>query len=134
MKSLRDGTPGMGPDIATAAGRLRYRSGSGPIGAALQAVGAAATMEHMDVVGTYVSDSGLQVIASYDRTQHGELLHVSISRRDRYPTWGEIKAVREAFFEADEDVMMLLPKRAHYVNVHPNCFHLWQTPTAWNVM
>lgn len=90
MKNWRDGTPGMGPDMA--------------------------------------------VIASYDATPHGRLLHVSISRQDRYPTWGEIKAVREAFFEADEDVMMLLPKRAHYVNVHPNCFHLWQTPTAWNVM
>lgn len=76
---------------------------------------------------------GLRVLVTIDPTPHGRLLHVSISHKHRYPTWEEIKAVREAIYPADIDVMMMLPQEADYVNLHPNTFHLWQTPREWGV-
>lgn len=75
----------------------------------------------------------LRVLASMDDTQHGELLHVSLSYRDLNPSWEDIKVVRGAFFPDDIDVMMVLPKKEDYVNAHKHTFHLWQTPVAWNI-
>ncbi len=75
----------------------------------------------------------LVVLYSLDPTPHGDLLHVSISRPDRYPAWDEIRAVREALLPADADFMLLLPRKSDYVNVHPNCFHLCQTPKEWRI-
>jgi len=62
----------------------------------------------------------MTVLASID---HGAL-HVSIAHSHRYPTWGEIKAVRAWAWDEDTEVVMVL-RRRDYVNVHPNCFHLW---------
>lgn len=76
----------------------------------------------------------LRVIASLDETQHGELLHVSLSFPDRDPSWSDILNVRYAFFSDDIDTMMVLPKLADYVNVHQHAFHIWQTPTEWGVL
>jgi hypothetical protein len=76
---------------------------------------------------------GFTILASIDLTPHGDLRHVSISHKHRYPTWEEIKSVRAAFFDPDTDVMMMLPKAQDYVNVHPNCFHLWETPEGWDL-
>lgn len=77
---------------------------------------------------------GLSVIASIDDTpRFGPLLHVSLAWPDRNPTWGEITAVRGAFFPRDVDAMMVMPRAEDYVNVHAYCFHLWQTPTEWGM-
>lgn len=80
----------------------------------------------------YRGDRGMLVLVSEDATPHGALLHVSVSYADRNPTWAELVDVKEQFF-GDIDVMMVLPKRADYVNIHHHTFHLWQTPVAWNV-
>jgi hypothetical protein len=77
--------------------------------------------------------SGFVVIASVDATHHGELAHVSISHRYRDPTWDEIRQVRDRFFPPNVDVMMVLPKVQDYVNLHPHCFHLYQTPSDWDI-
>ena len=75
--------------------------------------------------------SSLQVLVSEDNTpKWGWLKHVSISRPTRYPDWDEILEVKEQLF-GDVDVMMVMPKKEDYVNVHPYCFHLWQTPEEW---
>lgn len=80
------------------------------------------------------TSNGLRVLASMDDShEHGVLLHVSMSYRSRDPSWNDIKAVRAAFFPETIDVMMVLPKAADYVNVHEHTFHLWQTPTAWDI-
>lgn len=52
--------------------------------------------------------------------------HVSVSLRHRCPTWDEMCAVKERFFEPDECVMQLHPPRSDYVNFHPHCLHLWR--------
>lgn len=88
-----------------------------------------------DVRNTKIFESGdgLGVLVSEDNTpKWGWLKHLSISRHDRYPTWEEILEVKEKIF-GDIDVMMIMPKKSDYVNVHQNCFHLWQTPQEWGL-
>ena len=55
------------------------------------------------------------------------LWHLSISHRERYPTWDEIKEAREEFLPMDKTFAMFFPPSKEYVNIHPNCFHLWET-------
>lgn len=76
---------------------------------------------------------GLVVLLSRDDTQHGPLFHMSISHKHRYPTWDEIAAARYAILPATIDMMMVLPQTSDYVAIHPNCFHLWETPAEWGV-
>lgn len=76
----------------------------------------------------------LRVIASMDRTDaYGPLYHVSLSHPDHLPDWETVRLVRDAYFPADVDVMMVLPRKVDYVNVHEWTFHLWQTPTVWGM-
>ena len=82
----------------------------------------------------YVTRYGLSIIASEDVTpKWGKLMHVSISRRDRYPSWDEIVEVKIHFYGDHKDTMMVIPKRSDYVNVHENCFHLWECPESWDL-
>jgi len=68
-----------------------------------------------------------------DVERWGPLLHISMSYSDHDPSWEEIKALRAIFFPMDCDVAMMLPRQADYVNLHPHCFHLWQTPQMWGI-
>jgi hypothetical protein len=63
------------------------------------------------------------VIASVDAGS----LHVSFSHNSRYPTWDEILAVRAWGFPEETEVVMVLARKSEYVNVHQNCFHLWES-------
>jgi len=80
---------------------------------------------------TYRCVDGMRIIASYDPTPHGLLLHVSVSYRARDPRWRDLRQVRDAFFPADVDVIQVLPRAADYINVHQHCFHLFQAPETW---
>lgn len=64
----------------------------------------------------------LRFIASWS----GGWDHVSVSRRDRCPTWDEMHAVKRLFFDDDEAVMQLHPPAATWRNAHPYCLHLWR--------
>ena len=52
--------------------------------------------------------------------------HVSVSRRDRCPTWDEMCQVKAMFWDEDDCVAQFHPPRSEYVNNHPNCLHLWR--------
>lgn len=52
--------------------------------------------------------------------------HVSVSRNDRCPTWREMCWVKSLFFDEDETVVQFHPKASDYVNIHPNCLHMWR--------
>ena len=52
-------------------------------------------------------------------------VHISISHPKRYPTWDEIKFVRYELGPKDKDMVMYFPPMEEYVNIHPNCFHLY---------
>jgi hypothetical protein len=82
-------------------------------------------------VAVFATISGHTVIHTMEATPHGNLRHISISHPTRYPTWEEIKEARYQFFKDDEDAVMVLPRKTdgiRYVNLHPNCFHLWALP------
>jgi hypothetical protein len=59
--------------------------------------------------------------------------HMSISHRTnwtrvpgRYPTWDEIVEARYQFCPANMTMVMHLPPKEEYVNVHDTTFHLWE--------
>ena len=53
-------------------------------------------------------------------------LHVSVSAKDRCPTWGEMCWVKDQFWGPEECVIQYHPPRSRYVNAHPFCLHLWR--------
>lgn len=82
----------------------------------------------------YAGPRRLHVLATMDETERfGPLLHVSLSYPSRHPDWETIRMVRDAFYPAAADVMMVLPRQEDYVALHDHCFHLWQTPSAWGM-
>ena len=54
--------------------------------------------------------------------------HVSISLPgfNRTPTWDEMCAIKDVFFNKDEIVIQYHPPESEYVNYHPYCLHLWR--------
>ena len=56
------------------------------------------------------------------------LWHLSISCKDRHPTWDEIKTARYRLLSDDLCFGMLLPPSTYYVNVpqQDHVFHLWE--------
>lgn len=59
--------------------------------------------------------------------------HVSVTpgskSRKTCPTWEEMCAIKDIFFEAEDRVVQYHPPRSEYVNNHPYCLHLWR-PTS----
>lgn len=53
-------------------------------------------------------------------------VHASIAKKDSYPTWDEIKDFRYKYLPDHLTFGLLFPPKREYVNVHPNCFHLWE--------
>ena len=58
--------------------------------------------------------------------EHGRW-HISIAHPARYPKWDEIKAARMKYVPHNVTMALLLPGEHEYINVHPNCFHLYET-------
>ena len=52
--------------------------------------------------------------------------HISVSHRNRTPTWDEMCMVKDIFFDDEECVVQYHPPKSHYVNNHPYCLHLWK--------
>jgi hypothetical protein len=52
--------------------------------------------------------------------------HVSVSCRNRVPTWEEMCWVKRLFFNDNECVVQYHPAEKDYVNEHPNVLHLWR--------
>lgn len=52
--------------------------------------------------------------------------HVSVSFKNRIPTWDEMAEVKRMFFYPHETVIQFHPREEDYVNDHPYCLHLWR--------
>ena len=56
--------------------------------------------------------------------------HVSVTpwnqKRQSCPTWEEMCAIKDMFFEPEETVVQYHPPHSEYVNNHPYCLHLWR--------
>lgn len=75
------------------------------------------------------STLSFQVIAS--NTNGWE--HVSVSLPKRTPTWDEMCFIKDLFWEDEEVVMQLHPRKSDYINMHKNCLHLWK-PTHGDIV
>lgn len=51
--------------------------------------------------------------------------HVSVSSKTT-PTWEEMCVIKDLFFEPEEVVMQLHPKKSEYINNCKTCLHLWK--------
>lgn len=52
--------------------------------------------------------------------------HDGPTLRMRTPTWREMSYVKDLFWDGEDIVMQLHPKKSEYVNNHPNVLHLWR--------
>lgn len=82
-----------------------------------------ANMPPGDHLRAFTSNTGLTCFVAREA---GIGWHLSISAPARYPTWDEIADARYRFVPDDVLMAMLLPPRADYANVHPNCMHLYE--------
>jgi len=64
----------------------------------------------------------VQIVASW----LGGWEHVSISMKNRCPTWDEMCALKDIFWGEEECVVQYHPPKSEYVNMHPFCLHLWK--------
>ena len=78
----------------------------------------------------YVNGRSFKVIAS----NGGGWEHVSVSpwsdKRKSCPTWDEMCAIKDMFFEPEERVVQYHPPKSEYVNMHPYRLHLWRPTTG----
>ena len=54
--------------------------------------------------------------------------HVSVSPKHKYkiPTWNDMCVLKDIFFDDEEEVYQIHPKKSEYVNLSENCLHLWK--------
>jgi hypothetical protein len=56
--------------------------------------------------------------------------HVSVNaingKRSRCPSWKEMCFVKDLFWDPEDVVMQLHPRKSEYVNNHPSVLHLWR--------
>jgi hypothetical protein len=77
--------------------------------------------------GAYKSRNGLAVIISCCIEEDGKnWVHLSVSRKNSMPTWGELVDIKEIFLGKNAVAIQVLPPRSEWVNIHPFCLHLYQ--------
>lgn len=64
----------------------------------------------------------IAIIASWG----GGWEHVSVSLRNRCPTWDEMCMIKDIFWGEEECVVEYHPPKSQYVKLHPYCLHLWK--------
>lgn len=64
----------------------------------------------------------LQVIAS----DGGNWEHVSVSMKNRTPSWKQMCFIKDLFWGEDDTVIQYHPAKSEYVNNHEHCLHLWR--------
>lgn len=52
--------------------------------------------------------------------------HVSVSRRNRVPSWEDMEFVKRRFFLRSEVAMQLHVPPTDHISCHPYCLHLWR--------
>ncbi len=52
--------------------------------------------------------------------------HVSVSLKNRCPTWEEMCFLKSLFWDDDECVVQYHPAKKDYVNIFKTCLHLWK--------
>lgn len=76
----------------------------------------------------FVNGRSFFVIASTEAHEDGVWEHISISPKNqkRCPTWEEMCAIKDMFFEPEEECIEFHPKKSSYVNINSYCLHIWR--------
>ena len=53
------------------------------------------------------------------------LLHISVSLKNRNPNWDEMCFVKEKLLGDEMPAVQFHPPRSEYVNEHEHCLHIW---------
>jgi len=83
-----------------------------------------------------VTKTNLMCLAS-DGMKGVEWEHVSIRAvknfngkwKDLIPTWAEMCFIKQLFWDDEDVVMQLHPRKSDYVNIHESVLHLWRPKT-----
>lgn len=76
--------------------------------------------------GYALRSEGLRVIVDCERKSDGKYwLHVSVSRKDWSPSHEDMAKVKRSFIGDRRYAYSVWPPAKLYVNIHPNCLHLW---------
>lgn len=68
---------------------------------------------------------GLAVLVSTAEYPDGrDWMHISVSRRDRIPNWGDLTFIKNTF-APDRYAYQVLPPPDKHVNLHEYVLHLW---------
>lgn len=70
--------------------------------------------------------SFFHVIASDGECWEHLSAHIRVNGEDRTPTWEEMCFIKGIFWDDEDVVMQLHPKKSEYVNNHPHVLHLWR--------
>ena len=79
------------------------------------------------ISGRAANGRSLKVIAADGEETGWE--HVSVSLNDHpnsCPSWAEMCAVKNLFWDASECIVQFHPAESDYVNVHNGCLHMWR--------
>lgn len=71
----------------------------------------------------------LMIIASDGLGWEHVSVHAERGKELATPYWDEMNQVKDLFWDDEDVVMQLHPKKSQYVNLHPCTLHLWR-PTA----
>lgn len=61
--------------------------------------------------------------------------HVSVhiitkGKKNILPSWYDMCMIKDLFFDPEEVVVQMHPKKSEYVNLHPSTLHLWKKEGA----
>jgi len=74
---------------------------------------------------SYKSATGLGAILSGATELDGKRwLHLSVSRKDRVPSWDDLRTAKEALL-GDRYAVLVFPPRRYYVNLHRTVLHVF---------
>lgn len=76
--------------------------------------------------GLFIMNS-LEPVTGLDRMGY----HMSISHPKRLPTWDEIAHIRYELIPNEVPMVMVLPPKEEYVNIHEYCLQLWDVEAAY---
>lgn len=68
------------------------------------------------------------VVWSIDEEGLSKMEHVSVApfNHKKMPSWDDMCKVKDMFWEDEDEVYQIHPKKSQYVNQIENCLHLWK--------
>lgn len=52
-------------------------------------------------------------------------IHLSVSKKNSLPTYGDLKRAKKDFLGPESRAMLFFPPESEHVNLHKYCHHLW---------